>query len=151
MKNLSKAITALKKSGINPQPIPKEYRISLEVAIQADLPQDYAILLEKFGTFELPGEPFFQLYNPAVVCAYVSSIYNMEDLAPADWPALPIGRWGKSGDDIGFLRSAEYTFGNAVVILDHEGPWTAKNDFWHSPLAPSFSQFVIDRHEAFAS
>lgn len=126
MKDLSNAISVLQKAGLGGQPIPPEYVVSLGVAVQASLPREYSVLLERCGLFSLPGESAIELYDPAIVLAYGVAIYNFEGMPPAKWPALPIGRFGSSGDDIGYLRCG-HQFAPAIVVLEHEGPWLANS------------------------
>lgn len=148
MKAIGSAIGFLNQAGAARDPVPPEYVTSLEVAVQASLPQDYRVLLERCGTFEVPGEPVVRLYDPAVVCAYVGSIYNMEGMPPAAWPALPIARYGDSGDDLGFVRTGD-VFGPAVGILNHEGPWLdAARENWYEVAADSLSDFILSRRTA---
>jgi hypothetical protein len=142
MDNLGKAIGALTRAGVKPSPIPRDYATSLAVSVWARLPTDYAVILERFGAIEIPFEVELVLYDPARVCAYVASIYNMDGVVPSDWPALPIGQYGSGGDDFGYLRTGT-EFGPAVVLLDHEGPWVPTNDNWHSPFADSLADLVV--------
>jgi hypothetical protein len=144
MRYISNAIGSLQSSGLQPVQYPREYLMAVEVALQGALPKQYSVLVEKFGPFLLPGEPSVELYDPAVICAYVGSIYNMDDQLPHTWPAVPIARYGDSGDDLGFLRSGR-DFSPALVLLDHEGPWTTLDDYWHSEVAESLSAFVVSR------
>ena len=122
-------------------PAPAAHVASLAVAVQARLPQDYAILLQRIGAVLLPTQPEIELYDPAAICAYGGSIYNMEGQPPHQWPALPIGRVGEHGDDAGHLGSGD-AFGPELVLLDHEGPWVATSTGWHSPLAPSLTELI---------
>jgi hypothetical protein len=141
MENLGKAIGALTAAGVRPSPIPREYVTSLAVAVCAQLPTDYTVVLERYGPIEIPFDAELVLYDPARICAYVGSIYNMSGVVPSEWPALPIGRYGNGGDDFGYLRK-DSDFGPALVLLNHEGPWVLTNDNWHSPLADSLADLV---------
>jgi hypothetical protein len=143
MKYISKAVGALTKAGIKPQPVPADYIRSLEVSVQGVLPREYSVILEKFGPFMVPGEPMVELYDPAIICAYVASIYNMEGVQPHKWVALPIGRFGEYGDDIGYLREGDH-FASSIVVLNHEGPWSADNSNWYEITSESLTKFISE-------
>lgn len=141
MSDVGKAIGQLKARLGQLSPVPASHVTSLAVAVQARLPQDYEILLQRIGPVQLPTQPGIELYDPAAICAYVVSIYNMEGQPPHQWLALPIGRVGEHGDDAGYLRSGD-AFGPELVLLAHEGPWVATSTEWHSPLASSLSALI---------
>ena len=147
MNNIGSAIGALTQANVIPAPVPPDYIRSLEAAVCAQLPKDYSLLLERFGAIDIPADVPIAVYDPAVICGYVASIYNMDGTIRSKWPALPIAKYDRFGDDIGYLRDGDQ-FGPSLVILDHEGPWTVENDYWHKPFANSFADLVADRYSA---
>jgi hypothetical protein len=144
MKHLSKAISVLQTAAKTASPVPAMYIASLAVGLQADLPGEYTILLERCGLFSIPGEPLVELYDPATILAYCVSIYNLQGMTPAEWPCVPIASLGRHGDDIGFLRQGD-RFASRVLMLDHEILWKPALDTWYKPLAESLTALVVQR------
>ena len=142
---ISRAIEALRAGGADFRPVPPAHLRSLEVAIDASLPRDYLVIVEKVGSIAIPGAAGYALLDPAGICAYVDSIWNMEGQAPALWSALPIIVTA-DGDDIGFLRTGAQ-FGPELVKLNHETPWPTHGVLWYKPLAASLAAFLAESRQ----
>lgn len=125
-------------------PVPATYLRSLEVALGATLPREYKLLLEKVGLPALPGEPAIEFYDPATICAYAGSVFNLEEAPPTSWAAVPLARVGPHGDDLGLLRDSD-TFGSTVYLLDHERYWRAGVEGWCEAQAESVTALVVAR------
>ena len=112
---------------------------SLEVGLNARLPMQYRLLLEKVGPIQFGMVCF---YSPQHVLAYAASIWNMSKLTSNFWPAVPVARWGNHGDDSGFLRR-ETAFGDEVFLLDHEKEWyTDRDTHWGEWRAKDLGDFI---------
>ena len=84
MNNIGSAIGALTQANVIPAPVPPDYIRSLEAAVCAQLPKDYSLLLERFGAIDIPADVPIAVYDPAVICGYVASIYNMDGTIPSE-------------------------------------------------------------------
>jgi hypothetical protein len=124
--------------------IPAMHLRSVEVALSAELPRDYKLLLEKVGLPRLPGLPEVVFHDPATICAYGASIFNLEEKPPGEWPCLPIARVGASGDDLGLLREGG-VFLPELRHFDHELLWRGPPENWSLREADSVCTFVVRR------
>ena len=144
MRNFSQALQLVRGSG-NSLPVPADYLRSVEVALGAELPLDYKLLLQKVGLLVIPGTPAIELHEPAAICAYGASIFNLEGVPPREWPGIPIARIGTHGDDLGLLRSGS-RFGPEVLAFDHERVWRGDPRDWTSLVSEDFSSLIVGRH-----
>jgi hypothetical protein len=137
--NPGRIISICKRAGLSGPTVDSDVLRSLEVGVNGRLPLQYRLLHQKIGAIQF-GHVFF--YHPKHVLAYAAGIWNMSEASSNFWAAVPIARYGESGDDIGFLRD-NGSFSDKVFLLDHEKEWYAdRNTGWAELCGDDLASFI---------
>ena len=116
---------------------------TLETVLNANLPDDFRQLIERFGAFHLPGDAGIQIGSPDWILSYTLDGWDFDD--PESVPMIAISPYSLDcdGDAIGFLRG-DSRFGDELYRFRHDLRHEASSPTeWSTWLAPSIADFLV--------
>jgi hypothetical protein len=143
MHDAEQAIGVIRKRGVLTKAVGGRHVLSLEIAVQAHLPDDYKQILTEVGYFAIEASPTIEVFDPASICAYAFTSQNLQGLVPTEWCVLPIGHYGQS-DYVGYCRN-KFQFGPELYLLKNGFEWFDLSGSWHTRISVSLATYVVER------